>query len=247
MLHYEAIMTRIPLPAVSHTGQPQAHPFPIQVAYQTQEFLQGALFHAIFADIAAGEFVHLPNGVERIEQLMASKGLVSGTSDEAWLILRKYESIFGGVLFQSVLVSLCSHWDWYIRRLAEFVSFARRHVDAPALSKGEARDLERIDRLSFENQVRTIAIATGVDLELAVGELETLAEMALVRNLGLHNRWEVDDTYLAKTKTVGLVKGDLRAIASAELGRWHQFLILVLNRSALEVAKHYRAVPQFEI
>lgn len=240
-------MARIPLPTVSQSANAEAHPFPIQIGCQAREFLQGALFYAAFADLAAGEFVRQPNGVERIEQIMASKGLLPGTSDEAWLILRKYQSIFGGVVFQSVLVSLCSHWDWYIRRLAEFIRFARDHVGGPALSKDELRNLERADRLSLEDQVRTITTATGVDLQLSADDLGTLAEMALVRNLGLHNRWEVDITYLAKTNTAGLVEGDLRTVTSAELGRWHQMLIHALRSSSFEIAKLYRAVPRYGI
>jgi hypothetical protein len=238
-------MAHISLPTIQQSVDAQAHPFPIQIAYQTQEFLQGALFHATFTDIAAGEFFQQPNGVEHIEKIMLSKGILPGTSDEAWRILLKYQSIFSGVVFQSVLVSLCSHWDWYIRRLAEFIRFARDHAGGPALSKDESRSLERADRLSLEDQVRTITAATGVDLRLSSDELEALGEMALVRNLGLHNRWEVDATYLTKTRTVGIAEGDLRTVTSVELLRWHQLLIHVLSRSSLEIAKLYRSAPEY--
>lgn len=230
---------------MSLKGRVMAHPFPLQIAYQTQEFLQGAMFMAAFGDLAVGAFVRQPGGVEEVERLMMNKGLAKGVSSEAWAILNKYQTLFGDVVFQSVLISLCSHWDWYIRRLAEFVRFARVHVGGPSLSSAESRNLERADHLSLVDQISTIIGATGVELQLDDVDLATLEEMALVRNLGLHNRWEVDATYLLKSRMNGLSEGELRIVPPAELHLWHQLLILVLNQMSLEVAKVYREVPPY--
>ncbi len=59
--------------------------------------------------------------------------------------------------------------------------------------------------------------------------------MSLVRNLGLHNRWEVDSPYLAKTDRQGFEPGELRTVDVGELEGhsapedWQQFV--ELNRA----------------
>lgn len=240
-------MAKIPLPKVTRVEDAKAHPFPIQIGLQTQEFLQGAIFYATFTDLAAGEFVRQQNGVTRIEELMVANGVTRGVPDQAWEILHKYQSIFGGVVFQSVLIMLNSHWDWYIRRLSEFIRYARAHAGGPNLSKDRLRDLDRADHLPMDQQLSVIAEATGISLQLETEDVDELVEMTLVRNLGLHNRWEVDARYISRSNQVTFAEGDLRQVTVEELHRWHALMVRVLNRSALECAKCYATVPEFGI
>lgn len=225
----------------------KAHPFPIQISLQAQEFIQGALFHAAFADIAAGEFVRLPGGVNRVELVMRERGLAQGVSEEGWQLLRKYQNIFEGTVFQSVLIALNSHWDWYIRKLSEFIRFARSSIRAPALSNADDKRLARADRLPLSEQLEIMELAIGVTLPLSADERQALKEMALVRNLGLHNRWEIDFQYLRETKMNGLQVGELRLIGIGELQYWHSLLIKLLSNSGLECAKRFNAAPDYAI
>lgn len=236
-------MSKIPLPEIERNGDRGIHPYPIQIALQTQEFMQGVLWHAAFADIAAGEYVRLPNGVAKIEACMSQRGLEPMVSSEGWKILAKYQSIFGGVVFQTVLILLNSHWDWYVRRLSEFVAFARNFVESPPLSKKRLRDLARADYLPIDQQLSVICEAAGIELRLAVEDIDELVEMTLVRNLGLHNRWEVDARYVGRSNRATAHVGELRLVAADELRQWHALLVQVLNASALACAKRYTAVP----
>ena len=127
--------TKIPLPPVTKTAGAKAHPFPIQVSIQTQEFIQAALFYAMFADIAAGKYIQLPNALNILKQELSKEGLDKKLWYNGWTYLEKYQPTFNNTIFQNVLILMRSHWDWYIRQIGEFVSFARKHVSSPELDK----------------------------------------------------------------------------------------------------------------
>ena len=195
---------RIPLPNVTRAPSAAAHPYPFQISGQTLEFLQASLFYAAFVDVATAEFVRLPDGMARMEKRFTEKLYTKETYDQAWGFLEKYQPVFGRVQFQSVLISLNSHWDWYLRKLVDFILFARAIVGAEALSNENARRLERSGSLALLEQIEIVELSAGVQLGLTDQREVELQEMALVRNLGLHNRWEVDARYLERTQRQGL-------------------------------------------
>jgi hypothetical protein len=236
---------RIALPQVIRATGCQAHPFPFQIAFQTQEFLQGLGFYVSFTHIAAGQIVRQPDGIERVERTMRDEGLNTGVTEQAWSILRKYERVFNNFVFQSALIGLNSHWDWYVRRLCEFIQFAHSAVGGSPLSRSDEKRLCRADRLPIGEQIEVIELGIGVPLVAAASELHELTEMSLVRNLGLHNRWEVDVQYLGKTSRTDLEVGDLRLICQSELMSWHSLLINLVNKSGVECAKRFFMAPDF--
>jgi hypothetical protein len=76
--------------------------------------------------------------------------------------------------------------------------------------------------------------------------VECVREMSLVRNIGLHNRWEVDEGYLKQTNSTGLwAVGDIRTVESTELLRWHQDLMNVINATWPPIAERYVDAPAF--
>lgn len=187
---------KIPLPPVSKGPDAKAHPFPFQICFQTLEFLQGSIFYVSFADCATGEFIKLPGGMEKIEKLLVESLDSHETYEQAWGYLIKYQEVFQQSVFSNVLVSLCSHWDWYLRQLATFVIFSRNYISSPDLSKNETKEFFRIGYLPFLSQVQLMQKAVGCTLELSQNTQGQLQEMTFVRNLGLHNRWEVDEKYI---------------------------------------------------
>ena len=70
--------------------------------------------------------------------------------------------------------------------------------------------------------------------------------MTLVRNLGLHNRWEVDEKYLQFSSTKGLGVGDLRLVEVEELHHWHAALVRLILDLTSAVAIRYVDVPDFQ-
>src|SRR5258706_16124060 len=110
---------------------------------QTQEFLQAALFHAWFVDIASGKYVRLADGLHQIEEEYVRTLGSKQAYDEAWSYLVKYKAVFEDAPFQSALVALTSHWDWYLRALREFILFARSSLSLPHLDGAAEKRLER--------------------------------------------------------------------------------------------------------
>jgi len=236
---------RIPLPKVTKGIDAKAHPYPIQIGFQTLEFLQGTIFYVSFSDVAAGEFVRTPGAMDRMEAIFLEKLHTKKTYDEAWEYLKKYQEIFKKAAFSNVLISLCSHWDWYLRQLSKFVEFGSAHVGGPVLSKSEMKDLSRIGHAPFLTQVELLEKATGCSFGVSQTEREHMDEMTLVRNLGLHNRWEVDEKYLQTSLTKGLAVGELRLIEVGELHVWHKDLVHLLSQTSLEIAARFAAAPDY--
>ena len=123
----------------------KAHPFPYQIALQTLEYLQGAVFYFICADEAAGEFIRLPGSLDRLKAVLLKGGMQEWNWDSGWSYLDKYREIFRNAVFQNVLVVIRSYWDWYITKLAKFIVFARE-AKGDALSEKDRKRLLRINR-----------------------------------------------------------------------------------------------------
>jgi len=69
--------------------------------------------------------------------------------------------------------------------------------------------------------------------------------MSLVRNLGMHNRWEVDDYYLQKSSASGWELKDVRIIEIAELRSWSASLSKLINETSFEISIKYVGAPDF--
>lgn len=241
-------VVKIPLPHIVIAPDRQAHPYPFQIALQAQEFLQGTLFQAVLADTAAGAYFRQPRAVEMIEKDLQQKGLASTALAQGWEILTKYKDAFEGWVFQSALISMNSHWDWYVRRLAGFLIHTRLHgSNCIALTPKQETDLKRADFLAMEEQLALIAASAGIDLALLPNAGAELAEMTLVRNIGLHNRWEADERYLKRTQRPAMTVGDFRVISIDELRCWHGHLIDVISKSSIECAKRFHNAPAITI
>jgi hypothetical protein len=239
-------MIKIDLPDILVGQSAKAHPFPFQIAFQTQEFIQGAIFYISIADISSGAYMRQKDGLKELEADYFSQGEEKGTWDLGWKLLEKYKDVFKITVFQNVLVTINSHWDWYIRNLANFVIFARNYVQGPLLNKTEKSYLNRIGFLSICDQLAILEKSCGISFGIPSDELATLKEMSLVRNLALHNRWEVDQKYLDNTSNRQPWKiGELRLFDSSELRIWHQSLLQAVKKSWISIATKYINAPAY--
>lgn len=237
---------RIPLPAIHSRPNASVHAYPFQISIQTLEFLQATLLHSSFMDIAAGQVARSPEGMRDVERVYLASIGSKQTYDEAWSYLAKYRVVFEKTALQSVLIALVSHWDWYIRKLGEFILFARTSSGGAILA-GDVKRLVRLSSLPLIEQVVTIEAIAEIQLPLTDLERIELNEMSLVRNLGLHNRWEMDSKYLSRTTRCDLQEGDLRVFDRTELHIWHGVLVKLVNGSCLQVAKAFRHAPMYPV
>lgn len=238
---------RIHLPKVSMRKDAKAHPFPLQIALQTQEFIQGVVFYFICADEAAGAFIHLPRGHDILEDNLLRAGMRAEEWDSGWKYLEKYKELFKRVVFQNALIIIRSHWDWYANKLAEFIVFAHGSTGDPLMKK-ELTKLRRITNLEILEQISIMERVCKLDFQVSEEAKQNVKEMSLVRNLGLHNRWEVDLKYLNKTSKQNQWQiGDVRTFDSKELILWHRSLIDLINKTWKPVAVLYVSAPKYPV
>ncbi|MFC2003163.1 hypothetical protein ACFLV4_04380 [Chloroflexota bacterium] len=231
---------KIPLPDITTEPVAKAHPFPLQVAYQTQEFIQAILFHTMFSDVAAGEYVRLPNSLSGIRTTLVDQGMSAQLWEDGWKYLQKYQEYFSQAILRSVLISTRSHWDWYVKKLGEFISQNRQFVFDIPLSKTESAKLRKIGFKEITQQIKILEKSCDVSIPIQASTSELLHEMSLVRNLGLHNRWEIDAFYLSKTKTSEWLLNEVRNFDVAELQSWHAALINTISKTATPIAIKFK-------
>ena len=189
--------------------------------FSQSRLIQGSVFYSAFVDVAVGEFVHdnPQDAYQRIESLFLNQGMEKETVDLSWDCLVEYMKLFPSPVFQYSLYSMVIHWDWFISKLSEFVCFARLHDNVPSISNRQTNKLHRLGMKNTDDQLSLLSAATGLNFNIDNTKLDSFKEMLLVRNLGMHNEWEVDQFYLDRTRTQGWKLGQLRTIKSTDLYR----------------------------
>lgn len=97
----------------------------------------------------------------------------------------------------------------------------------------------------MNKQLKILEKTSGVKFNISKDVLDALSEMALVRNLGLHNRWEVDSFYLSTTNSSGWNIGEIRELNSIELRQWHECIMTVIHETSVEVSKKFVHTPDY--
>jgi hypothetical protein len=236
---------RIPLPKVTKGPNCMAHPFPFQIGFQTLEFIQASIFFTSVIDYISAKYFEQNKSLEEIKYTMLGNGLSESDWEKSFNCLTNYKEVFKSWVFQNVLIQIKSHWDWYIRKLGEFILFANQHVSSPPLSSKNKNALEKIGFRKLEDQLKILEKASGVKFNISKDVLDVLKEMALVRNLGLHNRWEVDSFYIDRTNTLDWSIGEIREFDSIELGKWHECIMEVIYKTSAEISKKFIQVPDY--
>jgi hypothetical protein len=76
--------------------------------------------------------------------------------------------------------------------------------------------------------------------------MTALMEMSLVRIIGIHNRWEVDEVYLANTRQSGrCVLGEIRSVEQGEALQWRTALDNLLINAWSPIAQLYVQAPHY--
>lgn len=205
---------RVELPKATPSGDRKAHPYPFQIGILTQQFLQGTIFHLALMDEASGRYVRQGGAIPELEKWFLENGLDKRSLEIGWAALGQHIELFKMFGSMNVVVALNSQWDWYIRRLAGFSLFALRHEGAvnPKVDK----TLARLERRPILEQIAGIELASGVHVALTPEESEHLKELSLVRNLALHNRWEVDEQYARQSARNRWHPGEVREFDISE-------------------------------
>lgn len=229
-----------------NTNEHSMHPFPIKVAYQTLRFIQGTIFYFTLTDEAAGQFFSQSNGYNAIKNLFVNGYNYSETTWEtSWNCFEEYVKRFPNQYRLETLISMKSHWDWYISQIGNFLIFALAQDNTQKISPKEIESSKKIGFADIGSQFKILKKITGLEFNLSDVDIQTLSEMALVRNLGIHNQWEVDDYYIKWTKEPRWKRGQIRRFGIEELNIWHKTLITAINQTSVIIAQKYFNAPQF--
>jgi hypothetical protein len=224
-----------------------AHPYPLEIAFRAQIFIVGAIFHDAFLDAAVGQYLHQEgNPYLRIRSLFLEQGLSEQSWEDNWKAFEAYMRAFPNPVFQNALFSMVMHWDWYIAKLGKFVEFSLSHVGGNNLSKKQAGDLQRIGFKNISDQLSILSESTSLGFELDSSQVSNIVEMDLVRNLGMHNQWSVDDYYRQKAMSPDWKVGTLREVNIKDLEIWQEALTSTILITSNIVAKKYVNVPDFD-
>lgn len=223
--------------------QPQ-HLYPLKIAIRAQELIQGSMFYGAFTDLATGQYVRvIPDATEKIKALMLESGLSDENYETSWECFVVYMNEFKHPIFQHGVYSMVSHWDWYISNLGRFVNFAR---DCTNVNKVKKADLLKLHRKPFREQIDVLRNACEAEFTFKPNSIVLIEEMNLVRNLGMHNEWEVDEDYLKKTSNKSWEIGQKRDFQTEEMNKWHTALLDVIAVTAHKIATRYSQVPIYK-
>lgn len=223
----------------------EKHLYPMNIALRAQRLIQGSLFYDVFIDTATGQYLKvIPNAEGTVKDfLINNAGWSIETYETSWSCFEEYLNEFQNPIFHHTVYSIISHWDWYVSNLGKFIDFAEKFT---LPEKQTNKDLLKLNFKPFVTQIEIIKSETGISLNIESDSLDLVEEMHLVRNLGMHNEWEVDDTYLRKTKTINLKLGDKRKFEITELTKWHSAFLQLIGILSFEIAIRYAQVPNYE-
>jgi hypothetical protein len=238
---------RFPPPQSVAIAEVKIHPYPYEIGIQTHEFIHAILFHQVFQDCAAGHAVRLPGGLDSIQEKMKADGYTDGLLNQGWRFFDKYSKLLENAVYQNAVVQFVAQWDWYIQRIGEFIDFALRERGFPvSLAKDQKNHLKKLHTKQIEIQMATICAAMPERSVEVKDQISELTELFLIRNLGLHNRWEVDQKYLQRSANAENWEiGDVRLIQIGELRRMHKALLATMQVVTREVALEFLGVSPY--
>lgn len=235
----------IGLPDIKAGPKADAHPYPFQIGYQTREFINGFIFYNVISDLSAAKQISTLEGIKAFINDVKKDFYSPQVIKDNLAILDKYIAIFSSIPFKNVLITLNSQWDWYVRKLAAFIEFCRSSTNADTLPKEIQKKLKMIGFLSILEQLSTLEAATGICFNISESNRTNLHSMSLLRNIGIHNRWEVDEKYIELSNEKHWQIGEIRTFNQHDLSKWDLSIQEVIQVITKEVAVKYKDAPAY--
>jgi hypothetical protein len=235
-----------PTPQVSRGANSSAHPYPYTLGLRAQTYLTGSTFYLVLVNEAMRQYVRsVPEPYLGLKAAFESYGVSGSAWDINWKSFQAYLQAFPEPVFQNALFAMLMHWDRYIAKLGEFIVFGRSHVKCPTLTRKDEKRLRQIGFQPIHDQLSLVEAAAAGNLNLDPRVLERITELSLVRNLGMHNEWEVDQHYLGRTIQTKWQLGDTRSVEVGELIQWRDAINVAIGSTAKVTAKSFASAPDF--
>lgn len=176
------------------------HPYPIRTYVDADSTIQAYMDYMDGLGFARKEITSRPGGLETV---LEANGWSRERIEKSVAIQKRIGPLLRGFTLQNNIFVMAFQWDWFIYRIGRFVLWALAQEGRSELSAGLRHDLERLSFLEVSRQISRLELACGLSGTVNPRAIEDIQELHLMRNIGAHNRWEVDEKYLEMTKTVG--------------------------------------------
>ncbi len=225
-------MAKIPLPGIpNNLNLNDTHPYPIQIAKQTVEFIRATWFNIFLSDAMAELYTELnpERWRENVFSRLQEKGIEKSAIQPGWDSLVNYMEFFRHANVHSAVIALCSHWDWFIRKLGDFII-----EFLASKNRSSNSNLKNIGMKHILEQIQIIETSLSIEFIINKTDKNILKLVSLTRNIGIHNRWEIDDKYLESYSDTWEF-GEIRRINSDELKNWGETFVRCIDVIACNV------------
>jgi hypothetical protein len=198
--------------------------------------------YLMIQDLAAHDYFALvDNAYSIFENKIVDKLMSRETWELTWSCFEEYVTISKSPVFQYSLFAMSFNWDWFIKHLGLFIDLADFSLTNSATEK-ERKIFSKLHQKPISEQLALVISKIPI-VTLEQENIENVVELFLVRDLGAHNGWSVDNKYLDKSKNNKFKLGEEREISIGDLSLWVTSLSSVINSISLATSKHYFEAP----
>lgn len=176
------------------------HSYPIRTYVDADSTIQAYMDYMDGLGFSRRAITAQPGGLEMV---LETNGWSAERIEKSVAIQKRIAPLLRGFTLQNNIFIMAFQWDWFIYRIGRFALWGLEQENSPLLLKGLRKDLQRITALAVLKQVAHLELACDLKDTVTAAAMEDIEELGLMRNIGAHNRWEVDEKYMDKTKTVG--------------------------------------------
>ena len=228
-------MIRYDLPEVIPEDHPGEHPFPTRIALFTEAFIDTTISYLVINDRAVEVGTGRGMQVMRIVDSLIEEG---ASKEDLYFALKfgaEHRDFFQAFTRQNATVLLMNEWEWFHSRLMSFARWALRHEGGslPSTNRGIVGEIRRIEEVARQT------------LPLTDEERDALNELEMVRDLGMHHRWEMDRRYINANRLSEDYIGVLRIPRYDEIMNWKRTLAKTVQHCAMEMGRRFVEAPDY--
>jgi hypothetical protein len=223
----------------------QMHPFPKNLEITIRKRIQGIFTYLVITDHASYlHFANNPDGYQQLIDRLKSVGFSNGIDDESWNDFKLILNEKPHPLNQQVVFNIEFAWDRFLNEIGRFIVVANKEIGITYSSKDE-RTIKRFHLAPFKEIVDCLNRNMGPTL-IHDQEIDSVNELSLLRNLGVHNDWIIDEEYCTKTKNQNLIIGEIRDVTIEEVIPLYSDLLSSMSKIASLVSFQYKAFQNGE-
>src|SRR5262245_35804356 len=237
---------RIELPEVELKEGVRAHIFPLQIGEQVKEMIRATETHLSLTGRAVETMWQNEEWTKIVFQ-EESKVYSQESFRLGFQTMIKYAPLFESYIRQHAVIFLVSEWDWYVTKLMQFLRRSWKMEEWGGKTKRPQGFKKDKTVSEIEADVRRIQNLCGVsEWPFDPRVVEQWNELSLVRNLGIHHRWEVNRHYLkASMWREYWYPGDLRIPIEDEVVTWIDCVKDAVNNTSVWAAKRFADAPAY--